>query len=56
MKTVPLSGYTDTISGRPGHKIEFKKQIGRFQAVSNGKTAPDVLRTGDSAGRVIFIE
>jgi N,N-dimethylformamidase len=24
MKTVPLSGYTDTISGRPGHKIEFK--------------------------------
>ena len=24
MKTVPLTGYTDTISGRPGHKIEFK--------------------------------
>lgn len=41
---------------KKGHKIEFKKQIGRFQAVSNGKTAPDVLRTGDSAGRVIFIE
>tara|TARA_B110000444_G_scaffold56112_1_gene52378 strand:- start:2968 stop:4602 length:1635 start_codon:yes stop_codon:yes gene_type:complete len=41
---------------KKGHKIEFKKQIGRFQAVSNGKTAPDVLRTGDSAGRVILIE
>ena len=39
---------------RKGHKIEFKKQIGRFQAVSNDQSAPDILRTGDSSGRVIF--
>lgn len=39
---------------KKGHKIEFKKQIGRFQAVSNGTIAPDLLRTGDSSGRVIF--
>jgi len=38
---------------RKGHKIEFKTQIGRFQAVSNTESAADIFRTGDSSGRVI---